>query len=639
MRALLTRALLSLLLALGAAPAASADPADEAALAKRYAPVVRLVEQAEECGYGEPYAPIDVERVLGEPTVALRGPWEAEDLIKIGPTAADLAEGLYEYHLDFPGSSLDPRCDYERWSDRLVARSKPTVYAHVATDPAFPGKLALQYWFFYAFNDFNNKHEGDWETIQLVFDADEAAGALSGQPVEAGYSQHEGAERASWDDEKLELVDRTHPVVHPAAGSHANYFERALYLGRSAGQGIGCDDTSGPTLDVRPVVRTIPSDAAVAKRNFPWIAFEGRWGERQEAFYNGPTGPNLKRQWTEPIAWAEEDWRDRSYAIPAAGLLGTTATDFFCAAVGSGSDVLRRTIDEPALTLFVVGTLLLLGVFALTRTIWRPATPLRVTRRRAWGQTLAAAARMYMLRRRLFIGIALAFLPIAAVNAALQELAFGTSGVVGIRNDAEGGGLLASFAFAIGAILTLAGLSLVQAATARALSEIDAGREIHSLRAYRLALDTFPRLLGAAALAVVIVVLLALTLALLPVAVWLTARWALIAQAVELENASVRDGLQRSSELVRGRWFRVASLVVVGAALALALGPVVGALLIVVTDAPFPLLNVVAGLVYVLAIPLVALTTTYVYFDATVRERLEPKGRFDELPSELPASG
>jgi hypothetical protein len=29
----------------------------------------------------------------------------------------------------------------------------------VATDPAHPGTLALQYWFFYVFNDFNNKHE------------------------------------------------------------------------------------------------------------------------------------------------------------------------------------------------------------------------------------------------------------------------------------------------------------------------------------------------------------------------------------------------------------------------------------------------------------------------------------------------
>jgi hypothetical protein len=35
---------------------------------------VRLVEQAEPCGAGEPYEPIDVELVLGNDEVAFRGP-------------------------------------------------------------------------------------------------------------------------------------------------------------------------------------------------------------------------------------------------------------------------------------------------------------------------------------------------------------------------------------------------------------------------------------------------------------------------------------------------------------------------------------------------------------------------------------
>ena len=43
--------------------------------------------------------------------------------------------------------------------------------------------------------------------IQLNFSAVGAAQALKQQPTEIGYSQHEGAERAAWDDEKLELVD------------------------------------------------------------------------------------------------------------------------------------------------------------------------------------------------------------------------------------------------------------------------------------------------------------------------------------------------------------------------------------------------------------------------------------------------
>ena len=89
------------------APTASADLADETALAERYAPVVRLVEQAQECGYGESYSPLDVDLLFDEPTVALRGPWGG-DLVKIAPAAEDLAPERYEYHLDFPGNALDP---------------------------------------------------------------------------------------------------------------------------------------------------------------------------------------------------------------------------------------------------------------------------------------------------------------------------------------------------------------------------------------------------------------------------------------------------------------------------------------------------------------------------------------------------
>ena len=205
------------LVALAAAPAAFADLADEDALAQKHAPVVRIVEQGEACGPGEPYGPIDVDLLFEEPSVSLRGPWNAVDLVEIAPAAEDLS-GLFDYHLDFPGNALDPGCDYENWTRRLTADSEPTVYAHVASDPGHPGQLALQYWFFYTFNEFNNLHEGDWEMIQLVFEAGDAREALATEPVSVGYSSHEGAERADWGDDKLELVGETHPVVYPGAG-------------------------------------------------------------------------------------------------------------------------------------------------------------------------------------------------------------------------------------------------------------------------------------------------------------------------------------------------------------------------------------------------------------------------------------
>ena len=120
--------------------------------------------------------------------------------------------------------------------------------------------------------------------------------------------------------------------------------------------------------------------------------------------------------------------------------------------------------------------------------------------------------------------------------------------------------------------------------------------------------------------------------------VWLAVRWCLLAQVVEYEDRSALAALRRSSAVVRGRWIRVASIVGVGSVVALGIGPLLGALLIIVTDAPLPLLNVVAGVVYALAMPFVALTTSYVYFDARARAELEESRVTGDLPAEFELS-
>ena len=625
--------LLAGLLALALPATALADRAQETALAKRYAPVVRLVADTD-CEPGDPYVPISVDLLFDEPTVALRGPWQNAGVVKIGPTAEDLSRGLYQYHLDFPGNALDPGCDYLHWQRRLTVGHVPAVYAHVATDPAHPGKLALQYWLFYVFNDWNNLHEGDWEMIQLVFDASSAAQALKRTPVEVGYSQHEGAEKAAWDDDKLERVDGTHPVVHPASGSHANFFDEALYLGSSAEQGVGCDDTRGPTIDVRPVVRTIPGDPAQARQAFPWIAFQGRWGELRPSFFNGPTGPNLKAQWTAPIEWSD-GWRTRSYTVPGGGVFGPAATGFFCSAVGGGSRALVRLVDHPLEFGLLLAGLVLLAIILLSRVTWRPSAPLRVARRRAWGQILAAAARMYLARFPLFVGIGVVFVPIALLVSLLQALVLHATNVLGVQTAGESNGLVAVVVLAIGTSLTLLALGVTQAATARALVEIDEGRPIGALRAYRLAADSVAPLLGALLVATVIVSLLASSIFLLPIAVWFAGRWALIAPAIELERVSALRALRRSGRLVHRRWLKVASLIVLGGGLVLVAGPLVGVGLILGTDAPFWLVNVIAGIVYALAMPFVALTTGYLYFDARARQEAVDEADPAELPAEF----
>jgi hypothetical protein len=631
-----TLILLVALAALVLAPAGAADRAQEQALAERYAPVVQIVAR-NNCEPGKPYLPLNVNLLFGEPTVALRGPWGSGDLVKIAPTAKDLSKGLFQYHLDFPGSALEPGCDYLNWERRLSAGHEPAVYAHVATDPGHPGKLALQYWIFYVFNDWNNLHEGDWEMIQLVFDAPTPAQALKQAPAEVGYSQHEGAERAAWTDHKLERVDGTHPVVHPAAGSHANFYGEALYLGSSAQQGVGCDDTRGPTFDLRPQVQTIPSDPAQAKAAFPWIGFEGRWGELRPAFFNGPDGPNLKTQWTQPITWSE-GWRARSYTVPGGSAFGTDATDFFCAAVGGGSKALVQLVDKPLEFGLVLAALALLLVILISKATWRPTAPLRLARRRAWGQILSASARMYVRRIVLWIGIGLVLLPISLLITLLQTLILHATSILGVQTGGENDGLLALLVLAIGTSLTLLGLGLVQAACARALVELDLERPVGPLAAYRLAYDSVRPLFGALLIASIVVSVLASSIYLLPIGIWLAGRWALIAPAIELEELRATAALGRSARLVRGRWLKVASLIVLGAAIVVVAGPLLGALLIFLSSAPFWLVNITAGVVYAVAMPFVAITTAYVYFDARTRGELEAESELAQLPAEIELS-
>ena len=194
--------------------------------------------------------------------------------------------------------------------------------------------------------------------IQVEFAASDAATALTQEPTRVGYSQHEGVEIADWGDVKLEVVDGTHPVVHPAAGSHANYYDAALFLGRSGQQGFGCDDSRAPTTDVRPAVALVPSDAAAvggaATRG--WTTPAAGASARRASTTARP-GPNTKDQWTRPLTWTDEEGAATAYAVPASGLYGTQATSSFCGIVATGSDLLRLAMNNLA-----VATLALLAI-------------------------------------------------------------------------------------------------------------------------------------------------------------------------------------------------------------------------------------------------------------------------------------
>jgi hypothetical protein len=619
-------------------PARGAGPS--AALAQRYAPVVRLVQQTEPCHHGEAFVPTNVELVLSSPDVALRGPWDKTNIIKVAPTAQDLSAGLFDYHLDFPGHAVTPGCEYDEWSHRINRGRSPTMYGRVVTDPGHAGQLALQYWFFYVFNNFNDKHEGDWEMVQLDFDAATPSQALRRKPALVGYSQHEGAESAHWGDSKLEIDAGTHPVVYTALGSHANYYTSALHLGRSAAQGVGCDDASGPSTRLAPKVAVIPTEKAAYLRAYPWLGFQGHWGEEHEAFYNGPTGPNTKVQWTEPITWANTEWHDNSFTVPAATSFGTPATGFFCGAVATASTLLTALVGNPSPFYIALAVLFGLILWLTSRTQWRPSAPLHLERRRAWGSIVAASRRMYFGHLRLFLAIGLLFIPLGIVITGVQYLIFRHGTLNGLVNSAGSSNAVVVFlAVLVSVVFTVFGLAVLNAATAAAMVEVDAGRETSALAAYKRVLPKLGSILGVVLIAALGAALVSLTSIGLLLGAWLIVRWAFLAQVVLLEDASAVAALRRSAQLVRGNWWRVASMLLFVITVALLLGPLVGTLLLFVTNASFDFINLVSAVVYAVVLPYAAIASTYLYFDLRVAKLHEAETeQGDVLPAETAAT-
>ena len=259
------------------------------------------------------------------------------------------------------------------------ATGAPTTYARVVSED---GRTALEYWFFYIFNDFNNKHEGDWEMIQLDFPAATRRRRWRVAPSAVGYSQHDGAERAAWDAAKLEKVDGTHPVVYPAEGSHANYYEPALYLGASGAAGVGCDNTRGPWRVLRPAVQVVPNDPAAARGPVSVADLHRPLGRGAPAFYDGPTGPNVHSQWDAPIVWAQTRWH--RVRVRGAEHPGTASrARRMCSAPEWGRDPTcspRRCAAGRAVFLAILAVLLLL-IWRALRMPRHPSQPLHVARR------------------------------------------------------------------------------------------------------------------------------------------------------------------------------------------------------------------------------------------------------------------
>lgn len=205
------------------------SPEEQAELAERFAPVLRYHTR-------ELFVPIPVSAYVSRTQLKEQeGRFVRVVRTSLAPDELPAEEGSCLrtrgclFFLDVRGVEPDPPKDsqlaYDRIENQLFREgARPTVYAHV-TRYEDSGDYAIQYWFLYFFNFRLNEHESDWEQVTVRLDADK-------NPVDVFYSAHEGGDRRDWAQVERE---GEHPVVYPALGSHANYFEPGRHRVR-----VGC---------------------------------------------------------------------------------------------------------------------------------------------------------------------------------------------------------------------------------------------------------------------------------------------------------------------------------------------------------------------------------------------------------------
>jgi VPS62-like protein len=189
----------------------------------------------------------------------------------------------------------DPNRDYAEQA--RVAHENPHFANQVYGRAVVEGNaLWLQYWFFYFYNDYNligdvlkaGLHECDWEMVQLRLPGGQ------GRPDLAVYAQHDHADWRDW--RQVDLLPGTQrPLVYPARGSHASYFEPGMQW-----TGYWFDHADGKRRSPELALQVVRDD----DDSWLWMRWPGCWGDTKKGDLpidsDSPRGPGRHAQWDSP---------------------------------------------------------------------------------------------------------------------------------------------------------------------------------------------------------------------------------------------------------------------------------------------------------------------------------------------------
>lgn len=244
---------------------------------------------------------------------------------------------------------------HQRYRGSAAASNFP-YYAHISSHG---GYIAVQYWFFYAMNDWRssfggvNDHEADWEQVTVYLvplgeDQKPASRPDGSDVLRVGwvaFSSHDETGddlRRRYDDPDITWVDHTHPVVYVGAGSHSGAYLPGEYLVRveppalqrflavvnrvrgvlfpwtrdRPAPGVGIpyiDYKRGDGVQIGPGTPREWTPVLISAQT-PWVRdFSGLWGLDTDDPFGGeraPAGPRYERNgtirpsWADPVGWA-----------------------------------------------------------------------------------------------------------------------------------------------------------------------------------------------------------------------------------------------------------------------------------------------------------------------------------------------
>lgn len=151
---------------------------------------------------------------------------------------------------------------WARYQEMIETDFECVTYARAVTQGQ---SVALQYWYLFAYNDFYNKHEGDWEVVTIELGQDL-------KPRQVRMSCHQGTFAHNWGDSVLRKdASGDRPVIRVARGSHGFY---AFY-----GGGVrGIAEALGNWVRPRSLLKRFLYGAAASA--FRLFALLLRWRDR-----------------------------------------------------------------------------------------------------------------------------------------------------------------------------------------------------------------------------------------------------------------------------------------------------------------------------------------------------------------------